>query len=234
MQAVILAAGLGSRLRPLTNDVPKAMVKYKNKEIICYQLDALYNAGIKDIHIVTGYKSTILKEFLSLKYDGLNFIHNNYYNESNSAYSFNLIKQFIKSKSYIHINCDILFSTELLHQIIISKYENIIAIRSDINLKDSMENAEIDNKGQILEMSLKTNRKSFGKAYGLAKISSIALKENIKTFNNLNDKISINENYFGLIRRNMKNINYYSLLSDKHNLSEINTIEDLNNCEFKY
>ena len=41
MQAVILAAGLGSRLRPFTNEVPKAMVKFKGREIIAYQIDTL-------------------------------------------------------------------------------------------------------------------------------------------------------------------------------------------------
>ena len=73
MKAVILAAGLGSRLRPFTNEVPKAMVKYRGQEIIAHQIDTLKKVGIKNIIIVTGYKSEILEKYLSSKYDNILF-----------------------------------------------------------------------------------------------------------------------------------------------------------------
>ena len=69
MQAVILAAGLGSRLRPYTNKVPKAMVKFKGREIIVHQIETLREVGIKNIIIVTGYKLEILEKHLSNKFD---------------------------------------------------------------------------------------------------------------------------------------------------------------------
>ena len=57
MKALILAAGLGSRLRPLTNDVPKAMVQYKGIELIKHQINTLLENNITDICVMTGYKS---------------------------------------------------------------------------------------------------------------------------------------------------------------------------------
>lgn len=48
-KAIILAAGTGSRLAPLTLRVPKCLVKVAGKEILLYQLEALSNAGIKEI-----------------------------------------------------------------------------------------------------------------------------------------------------------------------------------------
>ena len=69
MKALILAAGLGSRLRPLTSNVPKAMVQYKEREFIDYQISALSSCGINKISIVTGYKSNKLREFLNNKFD---------------------------------------------------------------------------------------------------------------------------------------------------------------------
>jgi choline kinase len=68
MKALILAAGLGSRLRPLTDDIPKAMVKYEGVEIIRHQIDTLLSLNIDDITIVAGYKSEILINFLNKNY----------------------------------------------------------------------------------------------------------------------------------------------------------------------
>ncbi len=56
MQAVILAAGEGSRLRPLTRSKPKAMLPVANRPIIDYVIDALLENGIRDIVVVVGYR----------------------------------------------------------------------------------------------------------------------------------------------------------------------------------
>ncbi len=56
MQAVILAAGEGSRLRPLTRSKPKAMIPVANRPIIEYVIDALLENAIRDIVVVVGYR----------------------------------------------------------------------------------------------------------------------------------------------------------------------------------
>ena len=110
MKALILAAGLGSRLRPLTDDIPKAMVKYEGIEIIRHQIDTLHSQNITDISIVVGYKSEVLINFLNKNYgDKFNIIRNDKFASSNSAFSsIGAFTNFIKS-DYIHINCDILY-----------------------------------------------------------------------------------------------------------------------------
>ena len=52
MQAIILAAGLGTRLRPITDEVPKCMVSVNGIRIIDKQIDTLHKAGVKDIVVV--------------------------------------------------------------------------------------------------------------------------------------------------------------------------------------
>lgn len=73
MNAIILAAGFGSRLMPLTKDQPKCMVEYKNKKIIDYEIEALKSAGINEIAVVGGYLNDILKNYLN-KYDIEHFL----------------------------------------------------------------------------------------------------------------------------------------------------------------
>ena len=69
MKILILAAGQGKRLRPLTNDIPKCMVKYKNKPIIDYIINSAKNFGINDIAVVSGYKKNVLKKSIKIARD---------------------------------------------------------------------------------------------------------------------------------------------------------------------
>ena len=232
MEALILAAGLGSRLRPYTSKVPKAMVCFRGTEIIKHQIETLLSQDIEKITIVTGYKSKILYKFISETFPNLkfNFVENKKYNETNSAYSAMRILNDIKS-SYIHINCDILFSKEVLNNLIKLPKDNVISARKDITLKDSMENV-IEVEGRIVNMSLRKSKHAKFKAFGLAKISIDALKENINSYKKLKKEIQNKENYFGLIRMNLGNIQYHLLECDELNLSEINTVDDLKNCKF--
>ncbi len=75
MKALILAAGFGSRLMPLTKDIPKCLVQYKQKAILEYALCALRESGITDIGIVGGYKFEVLEQYA--KTHGINYIFRN-------------------------------------------------------------------------------------------------------------------------------------------------------------
>ena len=232
MQAVILAAGLGSRLRPFTNEVPKAMVEYKGQKIIAHQIDTLKKAGIKEIIIVTGYKSDILENYLSSKYDNISFYKNSNFNLTSSAYSFNCIDRSILTDSYIHLNCDILFSEELLKELIEYPKKNVIACRNDLTLKDSMENASIGLKNKIMKMSIQNFKEASIKAFGLAKISIEALDYNMSYYNSLDKNMKEKENYFGLIRKAIQVQSYYAIISNSISLDEFNSADDLKNSNF--
>jgi UDP-N-acetylglucosamine diphosphorylase / glucose-1-phosphate thymidylyltransferase / UDP-N-acetylgalactosamine diphosphorylase / glucosamine-1-phosphate N-acetyltransferase / galactosamine-1-phosphate N-acetyltransferase len=65
MQAVILAAGEGKRVRPLTRNRPKAMIPVANRPIIEYVIDALLKNGIRDIIVVVGYRKEQVTRFLN-------------------------------------------------------------------------------------------------------------------------------------------------------------------------
>jgi UDP-N-acetylglucosamine diphosphorylase / glucose-1-phosphate thymidylyltransferase / UDP-N-acetylgalactosamine diphosphorylase / glucosamine-1-phosphate N-acetyltransferase / galactosamine-1-phosphate N-acetyltransferase len=65
MQAVILAAGEGKRVRPLTRSRPKAMIPVANHPIIEYVIDALVKNGIREIIVVVGYRKEQVTRFLN-------------------------------------------------------------------------------------------------------------------------------------------------------------------------
>ena len=57
MTVIILAAGQGTRLRPLTNNKPKCLVELAGKPLLDHQLEVLCAAGVGDIHVVAGYRA---------------------------------------------------------------------------------------------------------------------------------------------------------------------------------
>jgi NDP-sugar pyrophosphorylase family protein len=65
MQAVILAAGEGTRLRPLTHSKPKAMIPVANRPVIAHVIDALLANGIRDIVVVAGYRREYVQRYLN-------------------------------------------------------------------------------------------------------------------------------------------------------------------------
>jgi len=91
MKAIILAAGVGKRLQPFTNKIPKALVKVNGIPIIERQIEYFLEIGVSEIVIVTGYLSEQL-DYLASKYDRLRLIHNEQYEEYNNIYSVYLVK----------------------------------------------------------------------------------------------------------------------------------------------
>lgn len=97
--AVILAAGFGSRLIPITLNTPKPLVRVKGKRIIDSLLDALTEVGIEDIVIIRGYLSEQFDQLL-YKYPHIRFIENPMYNESNNISSL-MCARYLLRNTYI-------------------------------------------------------------------------------------------------------------------------------------
>jgi len=69
LSVIILCGGEGQRLRPLTEKIPKPLVKIKNKAIIEYIINHFLKYKIENIIIVTGYKHNVLRNFINKKYN---------------------------------------------------------------------------------------------------------------------------------------------------------------------
>ena len=93
-KAIIMAAGLGSRLRPITLHTPKPLINVNGQRIIDTIICALRDNGIDEIHIVVGYKKecfdTLLKE-----YTGIDLIENPYYDISNNVSSLYVAREYL-------------------------------------------------------------------------------------------------------------------------------------------
>lgn len=103
MRAILLAAGMGTRLRPLTLETPKSLIAVNGKPLLERQIEFLKEKGINDIIIVTGYLNEKF-EYLKEKY-GLKLVFNDKYNIYNNIYSMYLVRDYL-ADSYV-IDADV-------------------------------------------------------------------------------------------------------------------------------
>ena len=119
MHAVILAAGRGDRLRPLTDTTPKCLTLVGGKTILEHELDALDAAGIQECTIVVGYRANQIIEHYgsSFKHLTLNYVRNPHYATTNNLYSLWLARDHLQSQTIL-IEGDLLFYSELISRLV--------------------------------------------------------------------------------------------------------------------
>ena len=89
MKALILASGLGTRLKPLTDDKPKTLIQVGGKELLARIADAIIENGIIDVVMTTGHFEEKLKAFMCSYYPQLRvtYVNNPDYATTNYIYS---------------------------------------------------------------------------------------------------------------------------------------------------
>lgn len=112
-KAVILAAGLGSRLRPFTNDIPKCLLRINSRVILEHQIENLNKFGIKEITMVVGYKADEVKNFVREQSWNINLVNNNSYSNSENLFSLWLSRETF-DEGFICLNSEVIFDAGIL------------------------------------------------------------------------------------------------------------------------
>ena len=135
MQAVMLAAGMGKRLKKYTKDNTKCMLKVEDKTLIERAIEALLEAGVKKIIIVVGYKGENLKKFLLeecenplIKEIEIEFIDNDVYDKTNNIYSLALAKDELVKDDTILLESDLIYDYKLIKLLVDSEDKNLVSV----------------------------------------------------------------------------------------------------------
>ena len=127
MQAIILAAGMGKRLKELTQNETKGMVKFLGRPIIFRLISQLEKFNLSKIIVVVGYKHKSLIESLRSEYNHINFefIFNPIYNKTNNVYSLYLAKKYFDEDTIL-FESDLILDDSLIERVVKSKKKDIV------------------------------------------------------------------------------------------------------------
>jgi choline kinase len=233
MQAVILAAGIAKRLRPLTDNTPKCLLNIGEKNLLHRTIENIIANGINDFVFVTGYKEHMIKDYLNNNFKDINkiILTNPDYENNNNSYSLWMTKDFMKDDMLL-LDSDILFDKNIIKRLLNSKHENCLAVNVTEKLDAEQIKVIVDKQNKILHIGKEIEiKKSIGESIGIEKFSKNYLKE---LFSVLDRKIvkekNVNEFYEAsfqeIIGKNDSRNSLYSIDVSDYKCMEIDTVED--------
>lgn len=175
MKAIILAAGIGSRLHPLTKKKPKTLIEVNKKPILGYILESIIAAGILNVAICVGFKAEQVMHYCKNNFSSLNFkfIENKIYNTTNNMYSLYLAKGEL-NEDIILMNADLVFDKDILCGLT-KQPSTSIAVDKGRYIDESMK-VVVNNK-TICSISKEiSKRDAYGCSIDVYKINSSDLK----------------------------------------------------------
>jgi choline kinase len=243
-RAIILAAGFGSRLVPLTNDRPKCMVSLLGKTILDRQLSAFKNAGITDVAIVTGHGADAVPQDM-----GLAIFSNPDYAITNMVTSLMCAREWLASGGDVMISYgDIVYTDSVLDTLLQSQNDITVCIdkgwraywqeRMENPLSDA-ETMKFGNDGRIIELGKKP--KSYdeieGQYIGLQLWRSMSIPKILDFYDKLDrgaiyDGKPFQQMFMTSFIQSMINADFKIMPAViQHGWLEVDTLDDLAMCE---
>jgi len=169
-QAIILAAGMGVRLKELNRGVPKGFISLGNdKPIIEHSIDALLACGIKDIIIVTGFMDKHYEKLRS-RYPQIKTVRNEKYSETGTMYSLWCARNLVNT-DFILLESDLIYEIRAIKELLESTSENSILISEKTDAGDEVYVGADDNWVKQISKDRKTLSSIVGEFIGISKLS---------------------------------------------------------------
>ena len=190
MNAIILAAGMGIRLLPDTENLPKGMVKLFDKSLIEMQIDIFKKCGIDDISVVTGYLAE------KINFQSVNYFMNENFSTTSGNESLYCAKQ--KLNDTIICYADLIFDISIIKKMIDFNGDVGIAVESDWKSRyvgrtlhpiSEADNVLFDESGKIIKIckNIQKPNSNIGEFLGVMRLSSKGSSLFLKRFSELKE-----------------------------------------------
>lgn len=235
MKAVILAAGVGSRLAPLTDDRPKALVEILGRSFLERQLELLGRAGIasRDVVIVGGYRIERLREALARGGHECQVVVNDRYEPWNNFYSLLVAAPALAGADFVQLDGDTVLDERLLPRVLAAPGEAVLAVDCRDELDDETMKVQLAG-GRVAAIAKGLDpARSAGEYIGVTRLSAAAAREVFAELAKFPGEGLVHEYYEHAFHRLAAAGRVAFGVVDVHDCTvlEIDTVEDLRRAE---
>lgn len=175
MTAIILAAGIASRLRPLTDAIPKCLLPVGGRPLLGRTLSSLRDASIRRAVIVTGYRHEQIRDYvarLDLRME-VACTYNERYATTANSYSLWLAGSQCAGAPFLLLDADIIFHAAVLTRMLSSPQLNTLALRDGIPLGGEEIKVQLDGTGRVVRIGKGiAPAEAAGESIGIERFSS--------------------------------------------------------------
>jgi len=175
--AIILAAGMGTRLRSLIGEKPKSFLEIAGISLINRSLTQLRDHGVSEIIIVVGYMKEYFINMVPIKGISIHYVNNENYATTGSMHSLSLLENVISDdRQYILLESDLLYENFALSSLLNANDSNILLTSG---FTDSGDEVFVHGHRLVQYISKKKNHDYVisGELVGISKLSPIQIKE---------------------------------------------------------
>lgn len=174
--AVLLVAGIGSRLRPLTDDRPKALVDVGGFTLLGKAVETLLAHGVTHLVLATGYREDAVRAAMADVKAHVHYCRNDRFDSTQNAVSLLLCEEAVGGRDFFKLDGDLLFSTAVLGRLEAAGNDCIAAaIDARANLGEEEMKVTVDG-GRITAFGKALDpKKSFGESIGIERVSGAAV-----------------------------------------------------------
>jgi len=229
--AIILAAGIGSRLTPLTDKSAKCLLSVGGSVILERMIRNCLSCGLSQFVIVLGHRADEIKAFIGKNFRGIRvtYVTNDRYGETNTGYSLMLASSAIGAAEFIKFDADVVFDTRILRALIDSDLPDVLCIDRNIALTEEEVKVIADDNMRLLEIGKSVDRETaLGESIGIEKISGATGQLLFAELKSMMESAAHAQDYYEAAYTRLvdKGIPFYALDITGMKWIEIDTVED--------
>jgi len=240
-RAIILAAGIGNRLKPLTTYIPKPLTEINGISILKNMLSNLEKNNITEVVIVLGYLANRIRESIGNAFNSIKIIYveNKVYDKTNNIYSLWLAKDYL-NEDVLLLEGDVFCEERIIKLLLENENENAMAIDHFMPLFNGFV-VSVDSKNIITGMYLKENQKPYRdfnytdkfKTLNLSKLSKEFLKDYVEYLNIIINEGKVDIFYEKVIKLMFDGgrAKFGGVLVKGYKWFEIDTLDELKSAE---
>jgi Predicted sugar nucleotidyltransferases len=235
MKAVILAAGIASRLRPLTDTTPKCLLKVGERCLLERAFDALIQNGFNEFIIVTGYRQQQIIDFLQSHYPAqrITFIYNDKYESTNNIYSLWLTRPHVDGEEFLLLDSDILFDPRIVTKLLESDKADALALnRHELGTEEIKVIA--DQEQRVVEISKVCSiSEAIGESIGIEKMSAAYTKALFQELETMIVSEGLDNIFYerAFERLIPQGYSFYAIDTSEFFSAELDTVEDFQQAQ---